>query len=587
MNGVAGATGGLTLSFASSIACAAPAPPAIELTNRTLECELNSVHQPLTGLGSDWMGGGMAVGDFNRDGLADLFVVTGGSSPDHLYINDGDGTFTDEAADWGLTDLHCGNGVSVADYDDNGWLDIFVTSYGPVGLAPVVGHHRLHHNNGDGTFTDKATDAGVNLTSTGPAGYEAFGSAWGDYDKDGDLDLFVATWQPPPPMSPQYGNRLFRNDGDGTFTDVSDATFGVAPLEYVGGFQPAFVDMDRDGWPELLLAADWGTSRYFRNNTDGTFSDITGSTGTGLDSNGMGQTVADFDNDGRFDWYVTSVHSDPPIPGAPPTSGNMLYLAVDDHLFAESSMGAQVNDGGWGWGTVAVDLNQDGWTDIVEVNGWEWSPPGQWTTERAKLFRNEADGTFTETAQTSGLDHALSGRAVVRFDLENDGDMDLAVFSNSGPVEVYRNDSTGAGNWLQIAFDNSTNPHTAPDGFGTRVTLTAGGVSQMRELNGSPSFLSTSQLLMHFGLGEATTIDALTVDWPRGNSTTVNGVGVNLRLTLRPPAPEDVDASGFISIDDLVEVILHWGQTTGPADVNFDGTIGIDDVVAVVLAWIV
>ncbi len=559
----------------------------ITLENRSVAAGLVANHaaDEICICAQSWMTGGMAVGDFNNDGLQDIFWIGGGATADKLFINQGGGTFIDRASDWGIDGLHAGCGASVGDYNDDGFLDIYVTSFGdpdvcnPELCFPAdvdqVGVHRLYRNNGDGSFTNVAEEAGVSFSSqTIGTGY---GSAFGDYDLDGDLDLFVASWFPS-----ADGNRLYRNNGDGTFTDVTDDALGDG-IDDVWGFQPAFVDMDGDLYPELLLAADFETSCYFRNNGDGTFTNITVESGTGLDDNGMGQTVADFNNDGLLDWYVTSVHNATPPPGNNP--GNMLYLNLGNHSYEEVSIEAGVNDGGWGWGTVALDLDQDGWMDIVEVNGRNSK---QWEPERAKLFHNLQDGTFEDIAEIAGLDSDGQGRGVVAFDADNDGDLDLAISTNAGPLAYYRN-QTAAGNWLRVLLDTSGNPLLPPNGFGARIVATIGGVSRHRHLNSNPSYLATSELSVHFGFGEETLIDELRVIWSRGYETVLTNVAVNQHLTITAPSLADLSADGIVGPTDLAQLLVAWGPVTDSstlfADLDNDGAVGPTDLAILLVAW--
>ena len=262
------------------------------------------------------MTGGGCVGDFNGDGWQDVFLVGGGDAPDRLLINNGDGTFTDDALGWGVAASHLGIGASATDFDGDGQLDIFVTSLGPINASPTVGAHRLYRNTGTG-FVDVAVAAGVEASSSVIP--DGFGSAWGDIDLDGDLDMFVGGW-----MKNSNGDRLFLNNGDGTLSDISNAAGIVQNV--ARAFSPRFVDMDGDRYPELLIAGDFGTSRYWRNDGSATFTDITAASGTGLDGNGMGQAVGDFDGNGLLDWYVSSIESPDSHAEMIPGTGNLFVV---------------------------------------------------------------------------------------------------------------------------------------------------------------------------------------------------------------------------------------------------------------------
>ncbi|MHC4303627.1 MAG: FG-GAP-like repeat-containing protein [Planctomycetota bacterium] len=573
--------GGCLLAGAGA---AVTADGQVTLTNWGVNADLVATHQPdETGIpvAQDWQTGGLAVGDFNNDGCQDIFWVGGGGTADKLFINkcNGTGTFTEQGSAWGLTDLHCGNGVAVGDYDGDGRLDIYVTSFGAPGSdTNEPGQHRLYHNDG-GSFSEVAGAAGVTAScseaSGNPAGY---GAAWGDYDLDGSLDLCVVSW-----WGDDDGNRLYHNDGDGTFTDVTDTALGTA-IDGVWGFQPAFVDMDGDRFPELLIASDFQGSRYFVNNGDGTFTDFTGPSGTGLDDNGMGQTVADVNNDGLFDWYVTSIYKDTPPPANP---GNMLYLNLGDHQYLEISGFAGVNDGAWGWGTLAVDLDHDTWVDILEVNGRLAEP---WANEPARLFYNNGNVTFDDIAATAGFDHADEGRSVACLDADRDGDMDVLVSTNAGALTYYRNETPDLGNWLRIVLDTSTNSLLAPNGFGTRVIATVGASSYHRYLSGSPSYLATSEPTVHFGLGAATTVDELRFEWAKGYVTVMTDVAVNQQMTVVAPARGDTDGDGSVGIADFLDLLAAWGPCPDPpepclSDLDNDGEVGVADFLVLLASW--
>ena len=472
---------------------------------------------------ADMLGGG-SVADFDRDGHQDVFVTSGGIGPDRLFINNGDGTFTDEAAAWGLTELHMGGGAAAGDYNGDGWIDLYVTSFGPPS-GPIIGRHKLYRNNGNGTFTDVAQAAGVALTNPDIA--DAFGATFGDYDLDGDLDLVVGGWMGHDGTysGDTRGNRLFRNEGDGTFTDVT-VSAGIFNLD-MHTYSPRLVDMDGDMFPELLMAADFETSHYFRNNRDGTFTDVTAASGTGLDLNGMGSAVGDFNNDGRIDWYVTAIYN---IQLQKP--GNMCYVNIGEHVFVESSDALGISDGGWGWGAESVDIDHDGLLDLIATNGWVY---GNYLIDPTHVWRNEGFGPFRDVRLATGLVHHGQGRGLVRGDFDSDGDQDIIVFCNREPLVFYRNDLSGGSiNWLRVFLDTSGVSGSAPDGFGARVELLAGGVEQVRVISPGSTYLSNSEFSAHFGLASETTVDRVCVRWPNGSTTTVRDVAANQTITIRP-----------------------------------------------------
>ena len=479
------------------------------------------------------MTGGATAGDFNNDGHVDLFVIGGGLRPDALFINMGDGTFEDMSAQAGLDDLHFGSGAAAGDYDGDGFLDLYVTSLGPPDdMRP--GNHKLYHNNGDLTFTDVAARAGVNQTSQMDDMPDGFGSSFGDYDLDGDLDLFVAGWNKLARTG--ASNRLFRNDGDGTFTDVTEAA-GIIDdgnLYSLGirGFSPCFADTNGDRYPELMVAADFGTSVYYVNKSDGTFNEWTSEAGTDQARSGMGSTVGDFNNDGMLDWYVSAIYDDD---GVGRGSGNKLYYNQGGHVFKEVAAAAGVDDGGWGWGTVAVDLNNDGWLDIVETNGWDLR---SYLEEQAKVWLNNGDDTFREVSTETGFDHTLNGLGVLNFDYDDDGDQDIVVTAPNNPLSLYRNDLTGGSiNWLRVWLDTRSAPHLAPNGFGSRVQVTVGDQTYIRDVVGCANYLSQSELSAHFGLGAAQVVDEVSVQWPDGSETVLREVNANQTITIAAGEP--------------------------------------------------
>lgn len=516
--------------------------------------------------------GGGACGDFDNDGWQDLYVAMGGVEPDRLFINNRDGTFSDRAAAWGVDIRHRGNGVAVGDFNNDGRLDIFLTSDGGP-EQPEPGRHVLWRNDG-GHFTDVAAQAGVQWTSVDT--YDGFSAAFGDYDLDGDLDLAVAGW-----YTGSGGNRLFRNNADETFTDVTAGAI-LRSMSGVRGYSPRFLDMNGDRYPELLWVADFGTTAYLVNNRDGTFSDQTAAAGAGVERNGMGQAVGDFNNDGLPDWYISSIFADYGPIGE--RQGNVLYIHQPDDTFAEIAEAAGVINGGWGWGTVAVDLNHDGWTDIVETNGWF---PIEWRYEQTYVFMNNGDLHFTESAAAVGINHFGQGRGLLNFDYDNDGDQDLVLIAFREPLCLYRNEISGAGtNWLRVVLDTTRRADVAPNGFGAKVRVRTGVSWQTRWIDGGSNYLSQSELAAHFGLGSATVIDELRVDWPNGRQTVLHELAVNQTLTVFASLSGDLDGDLDVDLADLSGVLTSFDTCAGDdgfasaADVNADGCVTLADVLA-------
>jgi hypothetical protein len=517
--------------------------------------------------GLEFQAAGGAVGDFDRDGDQDLFVLGGSGGFDRLFINDGQGNFNDVSLAAGISRTHQGTGVAVADYNNDGWLDIFVTSLGPP-LQATPGSNILYRNNGDGTFTDVTQAAGVRFNNFQTA--DAYSASFGDYDGDGDLDLAVAGWF--------GGNRLFRNNGNGTFTDVSAFTMPL-DMNQVRGYSPKFVDMNGDGRPELLWAADFFTSRYLVNNGNGTFSNFTAGSGTGLDSNGMGGAVGDFNNDGRPDWYVTSRINDDQTSG----SGNMLYLQTPTpHVFTEQSVGAGVNFGYWGWGTEAVDFDHDGLEDIVATNGFS----GLQADDPTQLFMNNGDGTFTDEAAAVGVGVVSQGRGLLTADFDADGTRDLVVFNNNQPMLMFRNDLAGGSGSVTVFFDTGFDPALPPDGYGTVVTMTTSGgpATQRRAVGMGTNYLAQSELSAHFGLGGAAS-GTLAVRWADGSTDTFPNVGPGRYEIERLVCPADFRQDGALNFFDISDFLGRFNAGNPMGDFNRDGLFNFFDVAGFIAAY--
>ena len=514
---------------------------------------------------------GVGVGDFDRNGYQDIFVLNGYAAANHLYMNNGDGTFTESAAAWGADQVFAGSGLAVGDYNGDGWLDVYVTSLGQI--PDLIGIHRLYRNNGGTGFQNVATAMGVQSEAL-PA--SSYGAVWGDIDLDGDLDLFRSGWT----GWGSLGNRLYRNDGT-HFTELTFTNFPGFGYTLTKGYAPLLVDMDGDRDLDLLLVADFVTSKYFENIGGGMFQDVTAASGTSLETAGMGSCVGDFDNDGIFDWYVTSIWREGP--GYPGT-GNMLYRGLGGHVFEEIGEAAGVQDGGWGWGVVAFDFDHDGRLDIAENNGWHRDGETEFLFEQAYLWRNDGDMQFTEMAVALGLDYALDGRGLAQLDYDNDGDMDLVFSGTEHPVKLFRNDTSGPdAHWLKAFLDADGQPGVAPDGYGALVTLDAPGhPRQMRHVDGGASYLSQSELSAHFGLGSTTAAARLVVRWPDGHVQTLSDLPADASYTIVCCGPwEDI---GFaLSGASGAPELLGEGELAGndPIDLH------LSNVPASTTAWMV
>jgi hypothetical protein len=564
---------------AAVVACAAAVEGRADVvfTDVTARAGVTMTHTPkpagVPGF-NEWIVSGLCVGDFNRDGWPDLFVNKGGIGTDRLFINQGNGTFIDQAAAWGVAAVQCGAGATVGDYDRDGWPDIYVTSYGNANNnLGELGKHILYRNTGAGSFVNVALQAGVNQNST--VASSGNGAAWGDYDLDGDLDLAVTAWS-----STANGNRLFRNDGNGSFTDVSGTAIVFPTVTW--GFQSSFADLDGDGYPELLLSADFKTSRLYRNNRDGTFVDVTGEAGAGVELYGMGQCAGDFDRDGDLDWYVTSIHME--FPSNPNGKNGNTFYRNDGANLVEISHLNGTQDGGWGWGAVAGDFDQDGWLDIVEVNGRN---AAEWANEPEYFYRN-VGGSFVRDEAVSAMFNAGDGRTVVSLDFDRDGDLDLAIFYNQGPLKLYRNDSTRVGRWLQVDLSPGSNPRIAPFGYGARVVATVGGVELVRFVDGGNGYQGSSEPLVHFGVGSATVVDELRVEWPRGNVTILTDVPTHQRLAITAPVASDLNGDGQVGAADLAMLLSAWGAAPSIGrfvDLDDDGLVGPADLATLLSAW--
>ena len=503
-------------------------------------------------------GCGIAFYDYDNDGWLDIFLVNGtrlegfpaGSEPtSHLFRNNRDGTFTDVTAKAGVAHSGWGQGVCVGDYDNDGWDDLFVTYYGK---------NVLYHNNGDGTFTDVSQKAGV----AGKVTRWNTGCAFVDYDRDGRLDLFVANYidmdlatAPVPESGPclykgvmvacgppglQGGkNILYHNNGDGTFTDVSEAA-GIFRANGTYGLGVLTADFDNDGWPDIYVANDYTASALYHNKKNGTFEDVAIEAGCALSPDGkpqagMGVSAADYDLDGNLDLVKTNFAGD-----TPSLYHNIGGGAFEDATFA-AGLGAHTQFLGWGCGF--FDFDNDGWPDILICNGHVYPEVEQLKTEagypqRKLLYHNLRNGHFADVSLQAGpgLSDPVAARGCAFGDFDNDGNIDVVVNTVNDYPQLLRCTSTTGNNWIKVRIMGTKSNRS---GIGARlicVTHPAGEAKphrQIDEIRSGGSYISQNDLRIHFGLGKAEKVDALEIHWPSGQVDTLKDIKANQQIFVK------------------------------------------------------
>lgn len=470
--------------------------------------------------------GGAAAADYDRDGDVDLYVVRGNSGANLLFRNDG-GTFVEIGAAAGVSGAPtAGSGPVFADIDGDGWVDLLVG--GIDGSAPAV-----YRNQGDGTFVDASATAGFV-----PYG-ATFSMGLADFDGDDDLDIAAVHW------AFDLRVTLWENDGAGQFTDVTVGSGLVVGNIY--GFSVTAADIDGDTDVDLLVGADFGTSRVFRNDGTGTFTEIT--TPVIDDENGMGAAAFDYDNDGDMDWFVTSIWDPNQTPeGNWGVSGNRLYRNLGAGIFEDVTTAAGVREGYWGWGACAEDLDQDGHTDVFHTNGMDLAQAVEFLADPSRLFHANGDGTFTEDSSARGIVDTGQGRAAVCFDYDGDGDLDVFVGNNGGAPKLYRNDDPPGG-FLKVRLTSSSEN---TDGVGAVVRVTIGGVQQMREIRAGTNFVSSQPAIAHFGIGAASLVDEVRVEWPDGQVSTESDVAPGQEIVIAKEPPPPVPGPGRLGLSFLI-----------------------------------
>ena len=495
------------------------------------------------------MGCGVAFLDYDNDGWLDIFVLSGtslGGPPpgagNRLYKNNRDGTFTDVTQTAGLARVGWAYGVTIGDYNNDGWEDIFITYWG---------RNVLYRNNGDGTFTDVTREAGL----LGAVNRWGSGCAWVDYDRDGNLDLFVANYVAfDPKIVPRAGvdpncnwkgmpvncgprglpsdtHLLFHNNADGTFTDVS-AKSGIAKVKGSYGLTAVAADFDNDGWPDIYVAADSTPSLLFRNQHDGTFIEEGLERGVALNEDGneqagMGVAIGDYNLDGALDIFKTHFADDTPALYRNDGKGNFTDVTVRAGLGVETRFIC--------WGTGMEDFDNDGWPDIFVAAGSVYPelekkhPEFPYRMPRF-LFRNLGDGKFEQLMDEAGpaLSALHSSRGVAFGDFDNDGDVDILIMNQNEPPSLLRNDVPGDKHWLKVKLIGVESNRSA---IGARVTAMYRGSKQVREVLAQSSYLSVDDRRLHFGLGVADMAD-LEIRWPNGKIETHNKVEAGQLITI-------------------------------------------------------
>ncbi len=537
---------------------AIPAPLPVQFVNVAREAGLNAKNTYGAEGRNKYLlettGCGAAFFDFDSDGWLDIFLVNGtrfeaeyplGQIPtQRLFKNNRDGTFADITVKAGLVRTAWGQGCCVGDYNNDGWDDLFVTAWGDCAL---------YRNNGDGTFTDVAAKAGV-TTHTPQLRRWNTGCAFVDYDRDGHLDLFVSNYidfDPKTAPLPESGpclyetilvacgppglqgakNILFHNNGDGTFTDVSEKS-GILKTEGTYGLGVLVCDFDNDGWPDIYVANDSSSAILYKNNHDGTFTDVGIESGAaysadGKSQAGMGVDAADYDGDGRFDIIKTNFAGD-----TADLYRNLGSLTFDDKTF-EAGLGR--NTRFLGWGTGFLDYDNDTWPDIFICNGHVYPEVNETSREsgyreRKVVYHNRGDGKFDDVSMDlgPGIAEKVPGRGCAFGDFDNDGDIDVLVNCINDVPQLLRCDSTLGNNWIKIKLIGTKSNRSA---IGARVYCTTEHRKQMAEVRSGGSYISQSDLRLHFGLAGAKKC-LLEVRWPSGQTEKIGGAPINRIITI-------------------------------------------------------
>jgi enediyne biosynthesis protein E4 len=469
--------------------------------------------------GDGWQG--VSFADFDNDGDEDIFIVSHDGPPGALFQNNGDGTFTNITSTAGLSETQNEGGV-FGDYDNDGLLDLYVSNEG----APNF----LFHNNGDETFTDVSEGSGANHSGL------AISSPFGDYNNDGLLDIYVVNLSGP--------NALLRNNGDGTFSNVTDAA-GVGNTG--SGITAVWSDFNLDGRLDIYVA-NQDENVLYENNGFGVFTDVTTAAGVGTNLTSEGTASADFDNDGDFDIYVANNGSD-----------DILYRNNGDGTFTNISASAGITNSGASLGVAFGDVDNDGWQDIMIVN----------SANANVLYHNNGDGTFSDISASAGIeDPDGEGQGTAFGDIDNDGDLDIFVTNLNLQNRLYRNEGN-ANNWLNVNLNGQASNKF---GIGVRVKVKAGGMWQTREVDGGSGFSSQNSIPLEFGLDQTTVVDSVVVYWSSGLMSVETMVPANGSITITEPLRTlDVQVDHMVS-PELPITIISGTQLNVKVHITNKGT---------------
>ena len=517
------------------------------------------------------MGGGAAAADFDNDGDIDIFVPNGYGYADQLYQNDGTGRYVEIAAAAGVGSTARNRSALWLDYDGDGDLDLLVAGDCWRTTCTEQTTLRLYRQYAEGRFEDVTKEAGLFRDLARVASHLG-GMCAGDVNNDGFLDICLALWD--------GKTWLFLNDGRGAFTDISVSS-GVG-AEQRQHWQPVMHDFDRDGWLDIFVAVDFSENRLWINQRDGTFIDAAPQAGAANAFNDMGVAICDYDNDGDFDLYVTNIAAD--------GMHNILLRndTVDGALsFSEISHEAGVDNGYWGWGAAFMDCDNDGLVDLATTNGWRIPP---WNADPSRFFLNLGGQsvTFAEVSDQVGFNDTEWGSALISFDSDRDGNLDLLQVTRSGAgVLLLENRPDPDSNAYLVVKPRMLGPNSHAIGAVVRVSVAE--TTMARLITAGVSFIGQAPAEAHFGVGTASTIDSVVIDWPNGDQTVLYDTATDVVLTVTYHLPGDPNCDDRIDAFDIEPFLVALFDPDeyesrfpdcdiSRADVNIDGEIDEFDI---------